>query len=66
MQNAIRFSFDDGRLESICASDDEPIWVLNVKRSMLSALQNVWNSGNEMEMEEVRAFRAFFFDLFPV
>ena len=32
-------SFQDGRLEELCGSD-EPAWVLNVKRGILSAFQN--------------------------
>lgn len=35
-----RFSFEDGLIKQICPNDDEPIWALNMKRGILSALQN--------------------------
>ncbi|KAI9556281.1 hypothetical protein GHT06_018855 [Daphnia sinensis] len=34
------FSYQDGQIEHICPSIDEPAWSLNVKRGVLSAMQN--------------------------
>lgn len=34
------FSFQDGQIEHMCPSVDEPIWALNIKRGILSAIQN--------------------------
>ena len=36
----LRFSFQDGRVEALCASDADDAWVVNIKRGVLSALQN--------------------------
>ena len=35
----LRFAFLDGDIENICP-EDEPAWVVNIKRGILSALQN--------------------------
>lgn len=40
----VRFAFDDGRIERICADREEPTWVLNVKRGILTALHNAWEA----------------------
>ncbi|XP_021356772.1 uncharacterized protein LOC110452518 [Mizuhopecten yessoensis] len=41
LQNSpLRFSFQDGIIDQLCPSDDEPTWVLNIKRGILSAFQN--------------------------
>ncbi|XP_053973970.1 uncharacterized protein LOC128873939 [Hylaeus volcanicus] len=37
---ALRFSFDDGRIEELCPDSQDPIWALNLKRGVLSMLQN--------------------------
>lgn len=39
-QYPLIFSFQDGQIEHICPSVDEPIWSLNIKRGILSAMQN--------------------------
>lgn len=39
-QQSLIFSFQDGQIEHICPSVDEPVWSLNVKRGILSAMQN--------------------------
>jgi hypothetical protein len=39
-QQSLVFSFQDGQIEHICPSFDEPVWSLNVKRGILSAMQN--------------------------
>ncbi|XP_023229314.1 uncharacterized protein LOC111629660 [Centruroides sculpturatus] len=36
----LRFSFQDGIIENICATEDEEPWVLNIKKGILSTLQN--------------------------
>ena len=47
----IRFAFDDGKIEHICAEDTEPTWVLNVKRGILSTIQNAWEA-DELAVHE--------------
>ena len=42
-KNALKFGFQDGVISNICPSLNEPVWVLNVKRGILSALQNSMN-----------------------
>lgn len=39
-ENSLRFSFQDGRIESLCPADSETPWVLNIKRGILSMIQN--------------------------
>ncbi|CAD7080164.1 unnamed protein product [Hermetia illucens] len=36
----LRFSFHDGEISEVCPAEDEPNWVLNFKKGLLSALQN--------------------------
>ena len=38
-EKPLRFAFLDGEIENICP-EEEPAWVLNIKRGILSALQN--------------------------
>ncbi|KAK2725008.1 uncharacterized protein LOC136033229 isoform X1 [Artemia franciscana] len=38
-EHPLRFSYQDGVIESICAAPELP-WILNVKRGILSSLQN--------------------------
>lgn len=35
----LRFAFIDGTIENICPPDNEQVWVLNIKRGILSTLQ---------------------------
>lgn len=37
---ALRFTFDDGLIHELCPDPGESIWALNLKRGMLSTLQN--------------------------
>jgi hypothetical protein len=37
--NSLHFSFQDGTVDELCPGDD-PAWVLNIKRGILSAFQN--------------------------
>lgn len=39
-QHPLIFSFQDGQVEHLCPSTDEPVWALNIKRGVLSAMQN--------------------------
>ena len=39
-EHPLRFGFLDGHVEHICPSQEEQTWVLNIKRGVLSALQN--------------------------
>ncbi|ELT91281.1 hypothetical protein CAPTEDRAFT_206171, partial [Capitella teleta] len=43
----LRFSFVDGHVQSICADQEEPVWVLNIKRGILSAFQNTMETLDE-------------------
>lgn len=36
----LRFTFDDGLIHELCPDRHEPIWALNIKRGILSMLQN--------------------------
>lgn len=36
----IKFDFHDGSINEICPKSDEPVWVTNFKRGIISALQN--------------------------
>uniref|UniRef100_A0A182J4N7 Vitellogenin domain-containing protein n=1 Tax=Anopheles atroparvus TaxID=41427 RepID=A0A182J4N7_ANOAO len=36
----LRFAFHDGTISEICHEEDEPVWTLNLKRGILSTLQN--------------------------
>ena len=38
-KHSLHFSFQDGSVEELCPSND-PLWVLNIKRGILSAFQN--------------------------
>jgi len=37
---ALKFTFDDGLIHELCPDRREPVWVLNIKRGILSMLQN--------------------------
>ena len=50
-KRSIRFSLQNGIVESVCATEDEPAWVLNFKKGIISSLQN---SMNNLEENEVR------------
>lgn len=39
-RNILRFAFDDGIVREVCPNVNEEIWVLNIKRGILSMLQN--------------------------
>jgi hypothetical protein len=37
---ALRFGFMDGKVDDVCPDEEEETWVLNIKRGILSGLQN--------------------------
>lgn len=39
-QYNLRFAFDDGKVNELCPHEGEPAWALNLKRGVLSMLQN--------------------------
>ncbi|KRX40698.1 Vitellogenin, partial [Trichinella murrelli] len=39
-KHATHFSFDNGAVGSICPEPSEPVWVVNLKRGILSAIQH--------------------------
>lgn len=39
-RNPLRVSYQDGHIEELCLSNDEPTWVVNIKRGILSVFQN--------------------------
>lgn len=39
-EHPLRFSFEDGIIAELCPEQDEPTWVLNFKRGILSMLHN--------------------------
>nr|XP_006010930.2 PREDICTED: apolipophorins-like [Latimeria chalumnae] len=52
-KNPLQFSFQDGKIPNICPSEGEELWVLNVKRGILSVLQNSYTANEEEIAEEV-------------
>ena len=36
--------WNDGKIESICPSSDDAVWVVNIKRAVLSMLQHTASS----------------------
>ena len=39
-QYSLHFSFHDGHISHVCPSPDDVLWSINIKRGILSALQN--------------------------
>lgn len=37
---SFRFSFHDGHISTVCPHENEPVWSLNIKKSILSTFQN--------------------------
>ncbi|KAI8509667.1 hypothetical protein Bbelb_120950, partial [Branchiostoma belcheri] len=55
-RHPLRFSFQDGVIPEICPSAEEETWVVNIKRGILSALQNSYLSQRRTDMEEFRPY----------
>ncbi|KRZ80136.1 Vitellogenin [Trichinella papuae] len=49
-KHATAFSFDNGAIGSICPEPSESVWVVNLKRGILSAIQN-YNADNFIDDE---------------
>ncbi|VDI44373.1 Hypothetical predicted protein [Mytilus galloprovincialis] len=53
-QNPLMFSFQDGRVDELCPSNDEQTWALNIKRAIISAFQNSMDDfSQEQETKEM-------------
>lgn len=39
-RHEMRFAFHDGYINELCPNNEESVWVLNIKRGIISALQN--------------------------
>ncbi|KAG8042041.1 hypothetical protein G9C98_000032 [Cotesia typhae] len=37
---SLRFAFEDGQVRELCPNSEDPIWAINIKRGILSMLQN--------------------------
>ena len=48
-QNSINFGFDNGRVRDVCSTSEDPLWVTNLKKGILSAFQQ---SINSLQMSE--------------
>ena len=56
-ENPLRFAFLDGRIDNVCPNSQEDTWVLNIKRGILSSLQNTMTDFNkDIKVTEVRVF----------
>lgn len=51
-KSPLRFSFQDGQVESICGEASEPAWVLNFKRGVLSTFQNSMAHQGDEDIKE--------------
>jgi len=38
--SSIQFSYQDGAVEGVCVSETDPSWSANIKRALVSMLQN--------------------------
>ena len=38
-QNSLNFGFENGRVREVCATSADPLWVINLKKGVLSAFQ---------------------------
>lgn len=43
-EHPLRFSFQDGIMEDLCPRPEESAWVLNIKKGILTSLQNSMDS----------------------
>jgi hypothetical protein len=43
-QRPLRFAFIDGTVETVCPDPAEKTWVLNIKKGVISAIQNTMTS----------------------
>ena len=62
-QHPMRFAWVDGSIERVCQEDDDHVFAVNIKRGILSSIQNSMTSfDSPREIEEVRIFPLQFFD----
>jgi len=47
--HTLEFGFDDGRVRTVCPHEYDPIWVINIKKGILSAFQQSYDSPTESE-----------------
>ncbi|GCB65474.1 hypothetical protein scyTo_0007724 [Scyliorhinus torazame] len=52
-KHPLQFSFQDGIIPEICPSDSEETWALNIKRGILSVLQDSYTVNKQKTVEEV-------------
>ena len=48
----VTFTFEDGVISTVCSAADQPAWVANFKKGVLSAFQNQIPSADEEYLEE--------------
>ncbi|XP_076066635.1 uncharacterized protein LOC143040001 [Oratosquilla oratoria] len=48
----LRFSFQDGVIDHVCGAENEPTWVMNFKRGVLSTFQNSMTNPDQEVVEE--------------
>ena len=60
-EHPLRFSFQDGHIDSLCPSNDESSWVLNIKKGVLAMIQNTMDdlSSDQKVTEVNQIFRNF-------
>ncbi|XP_072415566.1 uncharacterized protein [Chiloscyllium punctatum] len=52
-KHPLQYSFQDGLIPEICPSDSEETWALNIKRGILSVLQDSYTVNKQQTVEEV-------------
>ena len=48
-QNILAFGFDNGQVKEVCYSSEEPLWVVNIKKGILSSFQQSMTSFDQSE-----------------
>ena len=48
-QNSLNFGFDNGRVRDVCTTSQDPLWVTNLKKGILSSFQQ---SVSSLQMSE--------------
>jgi len=48
-QQPMHFSFQDGHIEDVCVNEEDPTWVANIKKAVLSSFQN---SMQDLQIDE--------------
>ncbi|VDN85168.1 unnamed protein product, partial [Brugia pahangi] len=49
-RSSLRFAFDDGKVIAICPNNTDPIWAINIKRSILSTFQIIHEGIREIDI----------------